>query len=69
MKEILAGRALPTDAQMDELTYGQNIKDILFYLLGEPERIGKKNTPRSYGTTTDELRESVKRLVKEKSKA
>jgi len=41
---------------------GQDVKDRLFVLLGEPHRCGNKNPPARYGTRIDQIRESVLNL-------
>lgn len=43
---------------------GQDIKNMLFALIGRPDRIGMKNTPPSYGNTMDEIKTSILRIMK-----
>lgn len=43
----------------------QEIKDMLHELIGNPQNKGKKNTPREYGKTMDEIRANVVRLMRE----
>lgn len=42
----------------------QDIKNMLFALIGRPDRIGMKNTPPSYGNTMDEIKVSILRIMK-----
>ena len=43
----------------------QEIKDMLHELIGNPQNKGKKNTPKEYGKTMDEIRANVVRLMRE----
>lgn len=41
----------------------QDIKDILFALIGRPDRIGMKNTPPRYGGNTEEIKGAILRIM------
>ena len=43
---------------------GQEIKDMLFALIGRPDRIGEKNTPPRFGKNMEEIKESILRIMK-----
>lgn len=52
------------DHEVFEGKSGQEIKDMLFALIGRPDRIGEKNTPPRFGKNMDEIKGSILRIMK-----
>lgn len=48
---------------------GQEIKDMLFALIGRPDRIGEKNTPPRFGKNMEEIKASILRIMKGQAQA
>ena len=55
------------DHEVFEGKSGQEIKDMLFALIGRPDRIGEKNTPPRFGKNMDEIKGSILRIMKAQS--